>query len=113
MLSPSPATWLADALIPLGATYGSRLRFTRDGGTARWSYDDLTAEVELRDGERIAARFVGAPAFDTVSGRLVRPVYVRHACGYAMDRAGCERMVADMAAFFSGIREPRFTFVAA
>ena len=38
--------------------------------------------------------------------------YLRHERGYAMTRAGCERMVADMVAFFTGIREPRFTFVA-
>jgi hypothetical protein len=30
-----------------------------------------------------------------------------------MTNADCERMVADMIAFFSGAREPRFTFVAA
>jgi hypothetical protein len=110
MASLAPATWLADALTPLGATYGKRLRFARDGATARWSFEDQTAEVELC-GDRIAARFIAPFAFDAVSGRFVRPVYARYPQGYAMDRAGCERMVADMAAFFSGIREPRFTFV--
>ncbi len=113
MISTAPATWLADALVPLGTAFGDRLRFSRDGSTARWSYDGQAAEVQMRSDERIAARFVGTPTFDAVSGRLVTPVYVRYASGYAMDRAGCERMVADMAAFFSGIREPRFSFVAA
>jgi hypothetical protein len=113
MMAPAPATWLADALVPLGAAFGGRVRFSRDGGTARWSYDGQAAEVRMRSDDRIAARFVGAPAFDAVTGTFVTPVYERYASGYAMDRAGCERMVADMAAFFSGIREPRFTFVSA
>jgi hypothetical protein len=110
MTSAAPVTWLADALAPLGATLGDRLRFTREGGTARWTYDGHAAEVEMR-GDRIAARFSAPPAFDAVSGRLVTPVYARYPSGYSLDRAGCERMVADMAAFFAGIREPRFTFV--
>jgi len=113
MTSTAPATWLADALAPLGATLGDRLRFARDGRTARWSYDGHAAEVELLEGDRIAARFCARPAFDVASGALVTPVYVRYANGYALDRAGCERMVADMAAFFAGVREPRFTFVGA
>ncbi len=111
MTSVAPVTWLADALAPLGATLGDRLRFTREERTARWTYDGHAADVELRGDDRIVARFSAPPAFDAVSGRLVSPVYVRHPSGYALDRGGCERMVADMAAFFAGIREPRFTFV--
>jgi hypothetical protein len=30
-----------------------------------------------------------------------------------MTREGCVRMVDDMVAFFGGVREPRFAFVAA
>ncbi len=113
MTATAPATWLADALAPLGATLGDSLLFTRDGRTARWSYDGHSAEVELCADDRIAARFCAPPAFDAASGNVVIPVYVRYRGGYALDRAGCERMVADMAAFFAGVREPRFTFAAA
>jgi len=111
MTSVAPATWLAEALAPLGATLGDRLRFTRSGRTARWTYNGHAAEVEMRADDRIVARFCAPAAFDAVSRQLVTPVYVRYSAGYALDRGGCERMVADMAAFFAGVREPRFTFV--
>src|ERR1700684_3760464 len=103
MVSTAPATWLAEAFAPLGAAFGDRLRFSRDGSPARWWFDGPAAEVEMRGDDRITARFVGAPAFDAVTGSLVPPVYVRCPAGYALDRSGCERMVADMAAFFTGV----------
>ncbi|HEV3087852.1 MAG TPA: hypothetical protein VGX96_11560 [Candidatus Elarobacter sp.] len=113
MAYPQPATWLADAFAPLEGTFGDRLRFARDGAVARWSYAGHAAIVELRGEDRIVARFVAPPEMDTVSGGPAAPVYQRYRDGYALTRAGCERMVSDMVAFFSGIREPRFTFVAA
>jgi hypothetical protein len=113
MAYPAPTHWLGDALAPLGATFGERLRFSRDGTVARWSYGDHSATVELGGADRIVARFVAPPAIDAISGQPSAPVYQRYEHGYALSRAGCERMVADMVAFFSGIREPRFTFVSA
>ena len=108
-----PASWLAEVLEPLGTTFGERLIFSRDGPVACWSYDGHEAIVELGRADRITARFVARPAIDAISGRPAAPVYAGDDAGYPMTRAGCERMVTDMLAFFSGIREPRFTFVAA
>ena len=112
MPQTAPAHWLAEAFAPLGETFGERVRFSRDGAVAHWSYADHAAIVELSGADRIMARFVAPPAIDAISGRPVAPVYLRHAYGYALTQAGCERMVADMVAFFTGIREPRFIFVA-
>jgi hypothetical protein len=112
MAYPVPASWLAEVLEPLGTTFGERLIFSHDGPVARWSYDGHAAIVELGRTDRITARFVARPAIDAVSGRPAAPVYACEADGYPLTRAGCERMVTDMVAFFSGIREPRFTFVA-
>jgi hypothetical protein len=111
MAHTAPTLWLAEAFAPLGTTFGERLRFSRDGTAARWSYDGHAAVVELGGADRIVARFVAPPAIDAISGQPSAPVYLRDERGYAMTRADCERMVADMVAFFSGTREPRFTFV--
>jgi hypothetical protein len=107
----APVQWLGEVFAPLGSTFGERLRFTRDGSVARWSYEGHAAIVEMGREDRIVARFVAPPAVDAVSGKLAAPVYARED-GYALTRTGCEHMVADMVAFFSGTREPRFTFVA-
>jgi hypothetical protein len=113
MAYPAPTHWLAEAFAPLGTTFGERLRFSRDGTAALWTCDGHSAIVELGGADRIVARFVAPPVPDAISGQPSAPVYVRDERGYAMTRADCERMVADMVAFFSGTREPRFTFVAA
>jgi len=113
MAYPAPAHWLADVLAPLGSTFGDSLRFSRDGSLARWSYDDHAAIVELGRADRIVARFVAPPAIDAISGQFSAPVYLGEEGGYPLTRAGCERMVADMVEFFSGVREPRFRFIAA
>jgi hypothetical protein len=113
MAYTAPTHWLVEALAPLGDTFGERLHFSRDGAVARWSYDDHAAIVELGRADRILARFIAPPALDAISGKPSAPVYVREANGYALTPAGCDRMVADMVAFFSGIREPQFTFIAA
>jgi hypothetical protein len=113
MAYPAPAGWLSEALAPLATTFGERLIFSRDGPVACWSYEGHEAIVELGRADRITARFVARPAVDAISGRPAAPVYAGEQDGYPLTRAGCERMVTDMLAFFSGIREPRFTFVAA
>lgn len=112
MAESAPPTWLVETFAPLG-TFGERLQFARDGSVAQWSYDGHLAIVELGRADCIRARFVAPPALDAISGQLSMPVYLREEEGYALTRAGCERMVADMVAFFSGTREPRFRFVSA
>jgi len=111
--SAAPTQWLAEAFAPLGSTFGDRLRISRDGSAVQWSYDGHSAIVELGGSDRIVARFIAPRAIDAVSGLPSAPVYLRDERGYALTRVDCERMVADMVAFFSGTREPRFTFVAA
>lgn len=113
MAHPSPTHWFVEAFAPLGSTFGERLHFSRDGAVVRWSCDGHVAVVELGRGPRVLARFIAPAAIDAISGQPAAPVYLREADGYALTRTGCERMVEDMVAFFSGIREPRFTFVAA
>jgi hypothetical protein len=113
MAHSAPTHWLAEAFAPLGTTFGERLCISRDGTAVQWSYEGHSAIVELGGADRIVARFVAPPAVDAISGLPLAPVYLRDEQGYALTRADCERMVADMVAFFSGTREPRFTFVAA
>src|ERR1700686_4252259 len=113
MAHPAPALWLAETFAPLGATFGERLRFSRDGTAAFWTYEGHSAIVEPDGSDRVVARFVAPPALDGVSGEPAAPAYISDEWGYELTRTDCERMVADMVAFFSGIREPRFRFVAA
>ena len=112
MAYPAPANWLLDVFAPLGSTFGEGLSFSRDGSVARWSYAGHAAIVELGRADRIVAHFVAPPSFDAISGEPAAPIYLREEDGYALTLAGCERMVSDMVAFFSGTREPLFTFVA-
>ncbi len=113
MVHPAPTPWLVDAFAPLGDTFGERLRFAREGSVAQWSFEGHAAIVELGAPDRITARFVAPAGIDAISGQPARAVYARDAHGYPLTRAGCERMVADMLDFFTGTREPQFTFVAA
>jgi hypothetical protein len=112
MADPVPSPWL-DVLEPLRGAFGEELRFSRVGPVARWSYEGHAAIVELLGADRIVARFVAPPVIDAISGEPSAPEYVREVSGYSLSRAGCERLVADMVAFFSGAREPDFTFVSA
>lgn len=113
MVHASPGLSLADAFAPLVTTFGERLSFSREGRQAQWSCDGHVVIVELGATDWVAAHFIAPPATDVVSGRPSAAVYAPGRHGYALTNAGCERMVADMIAFFSGTREPRFTFVAA
>ena len=100
MAHPVPASWLADSLAPLGTAFGRQIAFARDGECACWSFAGQQAIVEMAGGGSLRAHFVASAL-----------VYARENAAYPLTPAGCERMVADMLAFFSGIREPRFTFV--
>lgn len=107
-----PPEWVSTTFAPLLASFGDRLVLARDGDRVHWSYDGRTAIVEMRDEERVSAHFVDRPLTCVVGATPTAAVYRRSADGYALDRPGCERMVADIVAFFSGMREPHFTFVA-
>ena len=107
----SPA--FVDAFSPLLSTFGERLTFSRQGQQAEWSFDGHVVVVELAATDWIAAHFIAPSDTDLVSGQSSAAVYAPDRRGYALTNVDCERMVADMIAFFSGTREPRFTFVAA
>jgi len=94
----APGGRLAGVFAPLGTAFGDRVQFARDGSCAWWSYENHHAIVEMSADGSIEARFVAPPRTSAVRA-------------YALTQAGCERMVDDMLAFFSGAREPRFTFV--
>lgn len=111
MVHSAPARWLTDAFSPLASAFGGAMRFSRNETGAVWSYDGHSAIVELSGPDRILARFLAQPQLDEISGRPTTPVYESAPHGYPLTPTGCERMVTDIVDFFSGTREPRFTFV--
>lgn len=104
--------WLADALVPLTNRFGDELALWRDENLVHWSYDGHAAIVELCPGGALEATFVERPSTDQVTGSPAVAVY-RGQSPYRLSPEGCSHMVSDMIAFFSGTREPRFTFVSA
>jgi len=101
----------AAATAPLISNFGDSLTLWRDGNVVHWSYDGQSIVVELQFDGTVGATFVDRPATDAISGDDTAAVYYR--CGdlpYRLTPAGCSAMVADMMAFFSGDREPLFTF---
>src|ERR1700680_1994698 len=103
------STWsLASAMASLTERFGDDLTLWRDGGTACWRYDGqsvlITADPE--------ATFVDRPPLDAVSGNPAVAIYQRTAAGgYTLTADGGSRIADDMSAFFTGVREARFTFV--
>lgn len=114
MFTPLAAQAFAAATQPLLANFGEGLTLWRDGSVVHWSYDGQTVIVELQHDGSIEATFLDRPAQDAVSHDCLRLVY-RRRCGwpYRLTVEGSKTMVGDMMAFFSGEREPAFTFVAA
>ena len=114
MFTPQTASALASATAPLLSSFGEDLTLWRDGNVVHWSYEGQTVIVAQQADSSVAASFVDAPVVDVVSGSPASAVYRR-----AVDRCyhltvdGCRAMVGDMSAFFSGDREPFFTFVEA
>lgn len=102
-----------DSFGPLIAAFGDRLVIRREPGRVEWSLDGAVVSVDVDAAGRAAAQFVAPSSTDLVSRRPSSAVYVRDRSGYALTAAGCSHMADDMIAFFSGTREPRFTFVAA
>jgi hypothetical protein len=106
------ATNLAAATAPLFSSFGDDLRLWRDGNVVHWSYDGQTVVVEQQSDGGARAMFVDAPATDEISQSQVSAIYRRSAGrSYHLTEESCKAMVADIIAFFSGEREPFFTFV--
>jgi hypothetical protein len=103
---------LATLAADLGFRFHGELTLERHGDTVRWCYDGAVAIVSLRPDGTLDATFLEAPAHESVTCGEACCVY-RSASrlAYRLTPDGCGRMAADMADFFAGIREPRFTFV--
>jgi hypothetical protein len=101
----------ASATAPLISNFGDNLTLWRDGNVVHWSYDRQSIVVELQFDGSVEATFLDRPGIDEVSGAEVAAVYRRNGDrAYHLTPSGCTSMVADMMAFFSGDREPLFTF---
>lgn len=109
-MSISAPAALADLTAPLFERFGAGLTLVREGDRVCWCYSGAAAIVESRCEGAVAATFVSSPIRDAVSATDVRAVYAPRST-YAMTERGVGRMVDDLTAFFSGVREPRFTFV--
>jgi hypothetical protein len=114
VFSFTAASAMAAATAPLISSFGDDLTLWRDGDVVHWSYDGQTVIVEQQADGAVAASFVDTPVLDEVSRTPASAVYRRTAGRrYALTTEGCSAMVGDMTAFFSGEREPFFTFVGA
>ncbi len=101
----------AAATAPLISNFGENLTLWRDGNVVHWSYDRQAIVVELQFDGTVETTFLDRPGTDAVTGADVCAVYRRNGNRpYQLTQAGCVAMVADMMAFFSGDREPLFTF---
>ena len=124
MPAPKPYAWivfsaqtsanLAAATAPLFSSFGDNLTLWRDGNVVHWSYEGQTVIVAQQADGAATASFVDAPGVDAVSGAAISAIYRRTAeRRYQMTADSCRAMVSDMMAFFSGEREPIFTFTGA
>jgi hypothetical protein len=111
VFSAPTASSLAAVTAPLFTSFGENLTLWRDGNVVHWSYEGQTVIVAQQADGAATASFVDAPSVDEVTGTPVSAVYRRSAerC-YQMTEESCRAMVSDMMAFFSGEREPIFTF---
>ncbi len=109
-MESSSADFFAGCVAPLVARFGDRLTLARRENVVCWRYDGQSAVVELHPNGRLTATFIGADGLDAVAARPAAAVYSTNVT-YALDPASCRRMVADLYDFFSGVREPKFTFV--
>jgi hypothetical protein len=92
--------------------FGDDLTLWRDRGTACWRYDGQSVLITAVPNGTIEATFVDRPTIDAVSGNAAVAIYRRSAAGgYTLTAEGGSRMADDMSAFFTGVRETRFTFV--
>jgi hypothetical protein len=114
VFSAQTASSLAAATAPLFSSFGENLTLWRDGNVVHWSYEGQTVIVAQQADGVATVSFVDTPSIDEVSGTAASAVYRRTAerC-YQMTEDSCRAMVSDMMAFFSGEREPIFTFTGA
>lgn len=105
---------LAAVTAPLFSNFGDNLSLCRDGNVVHWSYDGQTVIVEQQADGAATAAFVDAPSYDEISKNPASAIYHR-TCErrYHLTEESCRALVGDMIAFFSGEREPFFTFVGA
>jgi hypothetical protein len=110
--SPSPpsSAWFSGIGAPLAAKFGGDVMVSRTGNMVCWGYDGQSAIVELTPNGSMHVTFVDSEQLDIVSGAPAAAAY-HTGSSYALDRRSCTRMIADLVDFFSGIREPKFTFV--
>ncbi|GAC1491395.1 MAG: hypothetical protein NVS3B17_21550 [Vulcanimicrobiaceae bacterium] len=94
----------------LQTRFGSSLAHRRDGLGASWSLDGRIATVSPRADGTLDATFTDRVVSDVASTTPVVAVYRPKSGRYALGPAGTTRMVDDMIAFFSGVREPHFAF---
>jgi hypothetical protein len=114
VFSLQTASALASATAPLLASFGDELTLWRDGNVVHWSYEGQTVIVAQQADGSVAASFVDVPSLDEISGSPASAVYRRAVARcYHLTVDGCRAMVGDMTSFFSGEREPFFTFVEA
>jgi hypothetical protein len=101
----------AAATAPLISNFGESLTLWREDNVVHWSYDAQSVVVALQADGTLEATFVDRPGTDAISGGETAVVYRRLGeRPYLLTPAGCSTMVADMIAFFSGDREPLFSF---
>jgi hypothetical protein len=109
----APAS-LASVTAPLFTSFGDDLTLWRDGNVVHWSYEGQTVIVEQQADGAAVASFVDVPSVDEITQTPASAVYRRRSeRRYHLTEESCKAMVGDMMAFFSGEREPFFTFVGA
>ena len=107
-----PSSGLAAAAAPLFSSFGDDLTLWRDGNVVHWAYEGQTVVVEQQADGAATASFVDVPSVDEISQSPASAIYRRRAeRRYHLTEESCKAMVSDMMAFFSGEREPFFTFV--
>jgi hypothetical protein len=112
MESTFTAAWLSDVAEPLTAKFGCDLTLCRAGNRVRWGFAGQSALVEFLPDGSLTATFVDRVSIDHVTNEPAFAAY--SVCGtYRLTTAGCSHMIADMVDFFSGVREPKFTFAGA
>jgi hypothetical protein len=110
MNSSLPGSWLAELAAPLSARFGEALTMRRLGNVVCWGYDGQSAIIELGSNGSMRATFVDSDQYELVSASPAIAAY-RSNSTYGLTPSSCGRMVADLVDFFSGIREPKFTFI--
>jgi hypothetical protein len=110
MMPSSSAAWLSGIAAPLSEKFGGALTVSRTGNVVAWGFDGQSGVVELTQNGTMRVTFVASEQIDAASGTPAAAAYRTGLC-YRLDQPSCSRMIADLVDFFSGVREPKFTFV--